>query len=394
MNKSANTPDKPTILIVDDVPDNLSLMNGVLKDLYNIKIANSGEHALKVVQTGAPPDIILLDIMMPEMDGYEVCRRLKSNKKTSDIPVIFVTAKDQEEDEAKGFKIGAVDYITKPISPVIVRARVKTHISLRNTQQRLQDLLKKTLSGSIQVLVDILELVNPTAFSRSSRIRRILNGMVKELELPDAWRYDLAGMLSQIGCVTIPPDTLNHFHQGLELSEAEKKLCADLPKVGSELIANIPHLDQVAWMIARQNDPFDENEPEDFNERDPVVLGGQLLKIVTRYVHSISSGMSENESIIEMKKQKNEYDPNLVRVLAKIVGVSSEKQEEKMVTANTASKGMIIDQDVYSDDGVLIIVKGTELSMTTVKILQQYGQLEKIKGFIRVLAPKDETEAK
>ena len=96
--------DKPTILVVDDTPDNLSLMSGLLKDLYKVKIANNGERALKVATTGTPPDIILLDIMMPVMDGYETCRHLKANPETRDIPVIFLTAKAEVEDEMKGFR--------------------------------------------------------------------------------------------------------------------------------------------------------------------------------------------------------------------------------------------------------------------------------------------------
>lgn len=131
--------DKPTVLIVDDTPDNLSLMSGLLKDLYKVKIANNGERALKVAQTGTPPDIILLDIMMPVMDGYETCRHLKASPETRDIPVIFLTAKAEVEDEMKGFELGAVDYITKPISPPVVLARVKTQLQLKMAQDYLKD---------------------------------------------------------------------------------------------------------------------------------------------------------------------------------------------------------------------------------------------------------------
>jgi putative two-component system response regulator len=131
--------DKPTILVVDDTPDNLSLMSGLLKDLYKVKIANNGERALKVAMTGTPPDIILLDIMMPVMDGYETCRHLKANTETRDIPVIFLTAKAEVEDEMRGFELGAVDYITKPISPPVVMARVNTHLQLKRMRDYLKD---------------------------------------------------------------------------------------------------------------------------------------------------------------------------------------------------------------------------------------------------------------
>jgi putative two-component system response regulator len=130
---------KPTILVVDDTPDNLTLMSGLLKDSYKVKVAINGEKALNIAQSENPPDLILLDIMMPGMDGYEVCRRLKQDAWTTDIPVIFLTAKAEVEDEKQGLEIGAVDYITKPISPPIVLARVKTQLNLKAAADFLRD---------------------------------------------------------------------------------------------------------------------------------------------------------------------------------------------------------------------------------------------------------------
>lgn len=130
---------KETILVVDDTPDNLTLMSNLLKETYKVKVANNGEKALKIALGDNPPDLILLDIMMPEMDGYEVCLHLKSEAKTRDIPVIFLTAKADIEDEKKGLDLGAVDYITKPVSPPIVLARIKTHLQLKAAADFLRD---------------------------------------------------------------------------------------------------------------------------------------------------------------------------------------------------------------------------------------------------------------
>jgi adenylate cyclase len=130
---------KQTILIVDDAPDNLALMGSLLKELYKTKVALNGEKALQIAMSAEPPDLILLDVMMPGIDGYEVCRRLKENNTTSDIPVIFLTAKAEVEDEQKGLELGAVDYITKPISPPIVLARVKSHLMLQSAKAFLKE---------------------------------------------------------------------------------------------------------------------------------------------------------------------------------------------------------------------------------------------------------------
>lgn len=129
----------PTVLVVDDVPENLSLMVGLLKASHRLKVANHGVKALELASQPPVPDLILLDIMMPGMDGYEVCRRLKANPQTQDIPVVFLTAKADVEDETLGLSLGAVDYITKPISPPIVEARVRTHLQLKAAADFLRD---------------------------------------------------------------------------------------------------------------------------------------------------------------------------------------------------------------------------------------------------------------
>jgi putative two-component system response regulator len=131
--------ERETILVVDDTPENLAFMSGLLKDFYRVKVANNGEKALTIVQAENPPDLVLLDIMMPGLDGYEVCRRMKSNRQTAQIPIIFLTAKSEIEDERKGLELGAADYITKPVSPPILLARVKTQLTLKASADFLRD---------------------------------------------------------------------------------------------------------------------------------------------------------------------------------------------------------------------------------------------------------------
>lgn len=135
---NTTTYERPTILVVDDTPANLSLLTSLLKDKYRIKVASNGFKALELA-TASPPDLILLDIMMPEIDGYEVCRRLKSDQRTERVPIIFLTAKTSPEDEEEGLLLGAVDFIHKPISPPIMLARITTHLQVKSWQDFLQD---------------------------------------------------------------------------------------------------------------------------------------------------------------------------------------------------------------------------------------------------------------
>jgi diguanylate cyclase (GGDEF)-like protein len=130
--------DRQTILVVDDMPTNIDILAGLLNDRYKVKAARNGIKAMEIVRSAEPPDLILLDVMMPEMNGYEVCRRLKADPDTAPIPVIFVTSLTDEEDEEKGLKLGAVDYITKPFRSAIVMARIENHLKLKSYQDLLR----------------------------------------------------------------------------------------------------------------------------------------------------------------------------------------------------------------------------------------------------------------
>ena len=142
-NNSNNSENRRTLLLVDDTPDNLHVLSGILRDAYQLRVATSGEKALEAAAKDPAPDLVLLDVTMPGMDGYEVCRKLKADPRTRDVPVIFLTALTQSEDEAKGFEAGGVDYVHKPINPATVLARVRTHLELRETNRRLQGLSKQ-----------------------------------------------------------------------------------------------------------------------------------------------------------------------------------------------------------------------------------------------------------
>ena len=135
-----------TVLVVDDTPENLDLMKAILAPHYKVKVAINGEAALKLV-AAAPPDIVLLDVMMPGIDGYEVCRRIKADPERGALPVVLVTAISEAMDDGKGFEVGAVDYISKPVSGPVVLARVRTHLALRRLQAGVRQALPLLEAG-------------------------------------------------------------------------------------------------------------------------------------------------------------------------------------------------------------------------------------------------------
>ncbi len=155
--------DRITILVVDDAPENIDVLDMVLGTQYRVKAALSGKKAIELAGSYPPPDLILLDIMMPEMDGYEVLNRLQSNPSTAHIPVIFVTGKSEVTDEEKCLNLGAVDYITKPFSPLIVRARVKTHLALYNQNRELDRKVKERAQQLKDTKLEIIRCLGRAA---------------------------------------------------------------------------------------------------------------------------------------------------------------------------------------------------------------------------------------
>jgi len=181
---------KQKILIVDDVPANIRILWEIIKDDYEVSVTTTGAEAVEIARAESPPDLILLDIMMPEMDGYEVCRVLKADDNTRNIPIIFITAMTKEEDETKGLELGAVDYITKPFRPAIVKARIRVHLEVKYHRDHLEETVKARTTElkemNIRLMKDIAERKRAEAQLRQARDEEL-----RLLEMTTALSYEL-----------------------------------------------------------------------------------------------------------------------------------------------------------------------------------------------------------
>ena len=235
---------KQTVLVVDDTPENIQILNGVLRPYYKVKAAPSGEKALKIAQSTTQPDIILLDIMMPEMDGYEVCRRLKANPATQKIPLIFVTAMSQTEDEKKGLDLGAVDYITKPINPAIVLARVRTQLALydqtRELEKKVQERTEELQSTRLEIihrLARAAEYKDNETGLHVIRMSHYSQLIATHINANEEWVECLfnAAPMHDIGKIGIPDA---HLLNPDKLSNEEWKMMRKHPEFGAEIIGD------------------------------------------------------------------------------------------------------------------------------------------------------------
>jgi putative two-component system response regulator len=215
--EGSDSEQRASILDVDDIPANIEVLSGILRSQYRVRAATSGTRALAIALGDAPPDLILLDIMMPEMDGLEVCRRLKADLRTRHIPVIFVTAMSEIEDETRGFDVGCVDYVTKPVSPPIVRARVSTHLALANQSRELERQvrvrtaeLERTRMAVIRCLGKASEFKDDNTglhVVRMSQYSRAL-GLAVGMNEADADLLMLASPMHDVGKIGVPDSIL------------------------------------------------------------------------------------------------------------------------------------------------------------------------------------------
>ncbi len=274
-----------TVLIVDDVPENIDVLSCMLRDDYKIKAAINGDVALKICAGDKPPDIVLLDVMMPGMDGFQVCEALKSDINTKDIPVIFVTAKSERDEECKGLLLGAADYISKPISPELAKARVRSQLNLRRQSRHLQAQVRERTAELAQSSRDMIWCLARAAGYKESKngapLKRMghyshLLARSAGLEQGYADLLMQVAPLHNIGTVGIPDAIL--FSAG-RLDEHQRQIMQTHPQIAAELLGSdtTPLLKLAREVVLSHHEKWD-------GTGYPVGLKGEAIPMSARIV--------------------------------------------------------------------------------------------------------------
>lgn len=323
--------EKGKLLVVDDTPASLKLLTGLLKsEGYEVRSAVSGELALYAAGSN-PPELVLLDIRMPVMDGFEVCRRLKAQPATRDVPVIFVSAASEIEEKIKGFEVGAVDYVTKPFQRDELLARVRTHLELNRLRNHLEDLveertfelreserkLKSSLLESIAALAATVEMRDPYTAGHQRRVAALAVAIARELQLPEEQieGIHLAGVVHDVGKIQIPAELLSKPGR---LTELEFSLIKQHSQAGYELLKTIAFPWPIAQIVRQHHERLDGSGYPEALKGEQILIDARIIGVAD-VVEAMSShrpyrpGLGIEPAMEEIMRARGTlYDPQVV----------------------------------------------------------------------------------
>jgi CheY-like chemotaxis protein len=371
------------IMVVDDNPANLKLLEDMLRQKgYHVRSFLQGSLALKSASRN-PPDLILLDVNMPEMGGFEVCERVKAIEEFPGIPVLFISARDQTEDKVSGFRAGGVDYIAKPFEFEELHARVETHLKLRRAQQAERDLLELTLNGAIRMLADMVQSNSPGLAVRSRAIRDCVAWITQRMSVNEPWQYDLAATLCLIGCVTLPEEVFKRGYAGETISAEDEAMFRAHPESAARLLKNLPRLEPIAEMIRLQQSPC-EADPQVSAE---VKFGALLLFLAIELDRRLYRGVEFRTALREIRQTQRSLDPAIVSALDAYTPTTGDFHR-RALPIKELSPGMILEEDVTGElTKALIQRKGTVLTGTWIERLENFARSHGVKEPLPVLVP-------
>lgn len=368
------------ILCVDDEPNILQAFERQLGRDFDLQTAVGPQRGLEAIAGHGPFAVVVSDLRMPGMDGVEFLSRVK--RIAPDTVRIMLTGQADLTQTIAAVNRGSIfQFLTKPCPGEILRNALEAAVEQYRLITSERQLLQETLRRTIAVLTEILSLANPLAFSRAQHIRHYVRHLAVRLDLPDPWQYEIAGMLSQIGCVAVPPQILEKLRAGETLNSEEAGILGSQTRIGHELLAQIPRLEIIAQMVARQHEPWNSR----LLDTDRVTVGAHLLKIAQDFDDAILRGEDVDAAVNGMLKRDG-YNTELVELLRN-VQMAHDSADTRLLNVDQLRTRMIINADVFSKSGLLLLAKGQEVTASAIFRLQNFATTIGVVEPISVIAP-------
>jgi response regulator RpfG family c-di-GMP phosphodiesterase len=354
------------ILCVDDEPNVLQAFERQFRKQFELETALGPERGLEKLARDGSFAVVVSDLRMPVMDGIEFLTRVRAH--WPDTVRIMLTGQADLNSAIAAVNQGNIfQFLSKPCPAEMLARALNSGLDHHRLITAERELLEETLRGSIGVMSEILSLVNPVAFSRAERIRRYVLHIVGRLNLPGQWQYELAAMLSQIGCVAVPTEVLDKYFDAQPLSAAERNILTSQASVGHKLLARIPRLEEVARMVGNQH--LARREPG--GSTDAVGTGSSLLKAALDFDELLMGGKEPAAGLAEMAR-RGIYDARFLAALEQ-VQVQMAECELRLVELAELKTGMTTNSNVYSKTGLLLMGTGQQITASAIARLQTFA---------------------
>lgn len=381
--------DKPRILFVDDEPLVLEGLCRSLHGEFNTDMAEGPEAGLEKIKKEAAYSVVVSDMRMPVMDGAEFLSRVRTL--TSDSIRVMLTGCADMEIAMRAVNDGRIfRFLNKPVSAEDLTLTLRACVAQYDIMRREKELLEKTLAGAVRVMSEVLNLANPVAFNKGTRICQYVRHIGDKLRLSDMWRYEIAAMLSELGCLTLTPDLLEAIHAGEPLTPENEKRYLQHPKIAHDLLVRIPRLELVADMILQQNEVTTDLQRSLTPAAESVRLGAQMLRVSLAFDRLLNTGSERQEALAALGRDPTQYDAKMVAALR---DCKPRRGPTEMRTIDVCDlrTGMILNEDLRSTTGTLLAAKGHEVSLALTQAVRNFVENGTVKGKVLVIVGTGET---
>ncbi|SFM68838.1 HD domain-containing phosphohydrolase [Thermodesulforhabdus norvegica] len=379
------------ILFVDDEPNLLMAVKRSLHNRFSVDTAESGKEGLEKIKKQGPYAVVVADLRMPIMDGIQFLTRVREI--SPETVRMMLTGYADVTTAIEAINSGNVfRFLTKPCAVDVLVKNLEAGLQQYRLIRAEKELLEKTLKGCIALLSEVLSLTNPEAFGRASRIARYAVWIAREVGYGELWKVETAAMLSQLGCLLVPEETILKVYRGEELVGEEKQLMEMHPSVAAHLIRHIPRLEDIARIVAYQEKHYDGSGiPIDTVKGEEIPIESRILKLAIDLEKLVSAGHPITESYQIMRSCSGVYDPALMPGLARIVNIQA-NYKKKSLYLKELRGGMIVAGSVYSSDGRLLIREGHEITPVILQRLRNFAATVGVNEPIEVYVPQQSSD--
>ena len=373
------------VLFVDDEPAVLDGYRRILGRDLSIETAVGGALGLTAIAESGPFAVVVSDMRMPQMDGAQFLTRVRDV--APDTVRMALTGQTDIDTAMAAVNEGRIfRFMTKPVSKENLLKAVESGLAQHHLITAEKELLEGTLKGCVSVLSEMLSFSNPAAFGRAMRLLRFVQHAAQKLALKSSWSYEIAAMLSQLGCVTLNQDLVNAAYAGERLPEPDQKKYDGHAAIAAQMLSRIPRMEAIAQMIALQSGPSAEIKAATSEERQEIDYGVQLLRTGLAFDALLSRGLSPSEACQQVRASAKGVDQAILAALGDL-HLEMPMQIRECNVRNLAV-GMILQQDLYTSTGALIAAKGFELSHAWIEHLETYARRNVISSQFKVQIPQ------